>query len=179
MLAAVQALLFVPAVIVLLNGSMVPAVPPAEVIGGRVMVPLAPVVTRFAERVTVDAGGTIVIEVPGHRCTLRLGVAEAVCDNRARPLELAPFVREGVPFVPVADVVRAFGGTIAFDPGSATVDLRLAPERGVESPAPFDPAAPSVTPTMLFTPQPPPPSPRPTDSAVPRPRRTAIPVIPP
>ena len=167
-----------PALVVLLNGSVVPAVPPAELVAGRVMVPIAPVVTRFADRVTFDGAGAIAIEAHGHRCLLRVGVPEAVCDDRMRALELAPYVRDGVPFVPLGDVARAFGGRIAFDPASATVGVWLAPERRVASPAPFDPAAPSVAPTTVFTPQPPPPSPRPTESGPPRPRRTAIPVVP-
>lgn len=160
----------------LINGSLVPAVPPAELVAGRVMVPIAPVVTRFADRVAFDGASTIVIDVHGHRCTLRIGIAEATCDDRVRPLELAPFIRDGVPFVPLGDVARAAGGRIAFDPASATVGVWLDRERRVESPAPFDPAAPSVSPTTVFTPQPPPPSPQPTVSGPPHPRRTAIPV---
>lgn len=170
--------MIVAAVVVLLNGILIPAVPPAELIAGRVMVPVMPVITRFVERVSVDEFGAIRIEARGHRCTLRVGVAEAACDDRLRPLELAPYRRDGVVFIPLGDVARAFGGEVTYDAASGTAAVSLAPDRRLETPAPFDPGAPQVAPSAVFTPQPASPTPRPTEGANPRPRRTAIPVPP-
>jgi hypothetical protein len=164
------------AVVVLLNGVVVPTALPAELVAGRVMVP-ATAITRFADRVAVDPLGTITIEGRGHRCTLRIGIAEATCDDRTRPLELSPFFREGTAFVPLADVARALGGEVVYDVPSGTAAVQLPPDRRVETPAPFDPRAPQATPTTVFTPQPPSPTPRPAESGSPRPRRTAVPVI--
>jgi len=54
------------------------------------------------------------------------------------------------------------------------------PPTVVKSPAPFNPAAPSATPTVVFTPSPSPapPTAKPSDPGSPQPRRTAIPATP-
>jgi hypothetical protein len=100
------------------------------------------------------------------------------CDGVARTLPVRPFGREGVAFVPLADVARAFGGVAEYDAraGIAAIDVRASTR--LASPAPFDAAAPQASPTVIFTPSPPPATPRPVDSGSPQPRRTAIPVVP-
>jgi hypothetical protein len=65
--------------------------------------------------------------------------------------------------VPLEPLVRCLGGSSVWD------------ERGH---APFDPSAPQVAPTTVFTPEPASPTPRAIASGSPRPRRTAIPVTP-
>jgi len=168
--------MIVPVVVVLLNGVAIPAAPPAELVAGRVMVPIAPVVTRFAERVAFAAFGAVVIEAHGHRCTLRVGVAVAACDDRVEPLEYAPYEHEGVLFVPLGDVARALGGAIAFDPASSTVQVWLEPDRRLETPPPS--GAPPGGPVPALTPGPTPTPAQPDSGPSPRPRRTPLPALP-
>jgi hypothetical protein len=166
-----------PALIVILNGAIVASVPPAELLFGHVMVPLAPVVTQFTQRAVVD-GDTITLVRHGRTCVFRIGSAAFVCDGVGGTLPVAPFGRDGVAFVPLAEVVHAFGGEVAYDPRSRMAAVEVPPETAVKTPAPFDPAAPSATPTTVFTPSPAPvpATPRPADAGSPAPRRTAIPV---
>jgi hypothetical protein len=93
-------------------------------------------------------------------------------------LPVVPFAQAGTPFVPVAELARAFGGTAAYDARSGVLELDLPPQTLVVTPAPFDPNAPQATPTTVFTPSPRPATPQPLDSGSPKPRRTAIPAIP-
>jgi hypothetical protein len=167
------------AVIVILNGAIVASAPPAQLLFGHVMAPLAPVITRFTERAVVD-GNTITLVRSGRTCVFRVGSDAFVCDGVGGNLPVAPFGRDGVAYVPLAEVARAFGGAAEYDPHSHIMALEVPPRTAVRSPAPFDPNAPSATPTVIFTPSPAPatPTPRPVDDASPVPRRTAIPAIP-
>jgi hypothetical protein len=163
-------------VAVLLNGVLIPAVPPALLVAGQVMAPVAPIVTRFAERVAVDPSGTILIEARGHRCRFRIGVAEAACDGRTAPLEFAPFLADGTAFVPLGDIARALGGELVFDPTSATAEVRLEPLHALETPPPS--GAPPGGPTPALTPGPQPTPSPPETGTSPRPRRTPLPALP-
>jgi hypothetical protein len=165
--------------VVVVNGTAVPAAPPALLVAGRVAVPVLPIVTRIAERARVDPLGTIEIERSGHRCVLHVGDLSATCDDRIHPLDVAPFARGGVTYVPLAAVVRALGGSVSYDAASTTASVQLSAERRVDTPPPFDAGAPQATPTTIFTPQPPPPTSRPVEHESPHPRRTAIPVLQP
>jgi hypothetical protein len=165
------------AVIIVLNGAVVPSVPPPVVLFGHVMVPLAPVVTRFTERVAID-GNTITLVRGAQTCVLRVGVDAVQCDGVTAPLPVAPFGRDGVPFVPLAEVARAFGGAASYDARGRILALELPADTTLASPAPFDPNAPQASPTAVFTPSPPPATPRPLEVGNPLPRRTAIPAIP-
>ncbi len=169
----------VAAVVVILNGSIVASAPPAQLLFGHVMAPLAPVVTHFTQR-AVLSGDTITLVRGDRTCVLRVGSDAMTCDGFARTLPVAPFGRGGVAFVPLAEVARALGGAAEFDPHTRIVALDVPPETALKSPLPFDPNAPQASPTAVFTPSPPPatPSPRATDSGSPQPRRTAIPAIP-
>lgn len=167
------------AVIVILNGSVVASAPPAQLLFGHVMAPLAPVITRFTERAAVD-GDTITLVRDGRTCVFRIGSDAFTCDGVISVSPVAPFGRGGVAYVPLAEVVHAFGGAIAYDPRARAVALEVVSAAPLKTPAPFDPSAPSVTPTTVFTPSPAPatPTPRPLESGSPMPRRTAIPAIP-
>ena len=48
------------AVVVILNGAIVASAPPAQLLFGHVMAPLAPVITQFTERAVLD-GDTITL----------------------------------------------------------------------------------------------------------------------
>jgi len=171
----------VAAVVVILNGSIVASAPPAQLLFGHVMAPLAPVITRFTQRAALN-GDTITLVRGDRTCVLRVGSDSMTCDGFVRTLPVAPFGRGGVAFVPLAEVARALGGAAAFDPHSRIVALDVPPQTAVKSPPPFDPNAPQASPTVIFTPSPSPapatPSPRATDTGSPQPRRTAIPAIP-
>lgn len=166
-------------VVVILNGAIVASAPPAQLLFGHVMAPLAPVITHFTERAVVD-GDTITLVRDGRTCTLRVGSEAIICGGVAATLPVAPFGRDGVAYVPLAEVARAFGGAAEYDPRTRIVALDVPGETALKTPAPFDPNAPSATPTVIFTPSPAP-APAtapPADPTSPLPRRTAIPAIP-
>lgn len=165
------------AVVVILNGAIVASAPPAQLLFGHVMAPLAPVVTRIAERASLD-GDTITIVRGDRTCVLRIGSDRMTCDGTSSVLPAAPFGRDGVAFVPLADIVRAFGGSAEYDARARIASLDVQPATDLKTPAPFDPNAPQAAPTTIFTPSPPPATPRPVDTGSPQPRRTAIPVDP-
>jgi Copper amine oxidase N-terminal domain len=167
------------AVVVILNGAILASAPPAQLLFGHVMAPVAPVVTHFTQRAAVD-GDTITLVRQGRTCTFRIGSDAFDCDGVTGTLPVAPFGRDGVAYLPLADVARAFGGAAAYDPHTRILALDVPPAIELKTPAPFDPSAPSATPTVVFTPSPSPatPSPRPADTPSPLPRRTAIPAIP-
>jgi hypothetical protein len=164
-------------VIVIVNGAIVASAPPAQLLFGHVMAPVAPVVTHFTQRAAVD-GDTITLVRQGRTCTFRIGSDAFDCDGVTGTLPVAPFGRDGVAYVPLADVARAFGGAAEYDPHTHIVALDVPPAVDLQTPAPFDPNAPSAAPTEIFTPSPPPATPSPLDTRSPLPRRTAIPVIP-
>ncbi|GAC1418570.1 MAG: hypothetical protein NVSMB5_10070 [Candidatus Velthaea sp.] len=149
-------------VTIILNGAIVPSFAPARLCRGRVLAPLSSIVARMVTRTVYLPGShSILIQ----RSSQQIVVAVA-------------FVADGVPYVPLAPIVHAFGGAAAYDARSHTLSIALDGEREVETPAPFDPGAPQASPTVLFTPEPPKPTPRAVDTGAPRPRRTAIPVVP-
>lgn len=166
-----------PALIVILNGAIVASVPPAQLLFGHVMVPLAPVVTQFTQRAALD-GDTITLVRQGRTCVFRIGSDAFTCDGVGGMLPVEPFARDGVAYVPLAEVARAFGCEAQYDPRSRMVTVDVPLQTSLKTPAPFDPSAPSATPTTIFTPSPAPlpVTPRPLDAGSPAPRRTAIPV---
>ena len=164
-------------IVVVLNGVLIPAVPPAQLVAGRVMAPVSGIVTRMADHVAVDAAGGILIEAHGHRCSLQIGVAVAACDGRTTPLAFAPYSEDGTAFVPLGDLARALGGELVFDPASGTADVQLDVQHRLETPPPS--GAPEGGPNPALTPGPrptAPPTPEPGPS--PRPRRTPLPALP-
>ena len=167
------------AVVVIINGALVASAPPAQLLFGHVMAPLATVVTRLTQSAVLD-GDAITLVRNGRTCLLRVGSHAITCNGVTTALPVAPFGRAGVAFVPIAEVVRALGGAAAYDPHSHIVALDVPPETVLNTPAPFDPNAPQATPTVIFTPSPVPvpATPRPVDTGSPLPRRTAIPALP-
>jgi hypothetical protein len=150
------------AVTIVVNGTIVPSFTPARIVAGRVVAPLSPIVVRLASRTAYDrSGGTVTIERDG----VRIVVAVVYVEN-------------GQPYVELGPVVRAIGGTAAFDSAAKTLTIAMNSGGPIATPAPFDPAAPRVSPTTVFTPRPPAPTPRGAETGLPRPRRTPIPVLP-
>jgi hypothetical protein len=166
------------AVLVAINGMLTASVPPAVLAGGHVAAPLGPILSRFTERAGVLPGGGVAIVARGQVCTFHVDSTAFECAGRTARAAAPPFVRAGVVFLPLADVVHAFGGRMTFDGRTKTAAVTFPPLVRIATPAPFDVLAPQVAPTRVFTPQPPSPTPLPAVTGSPRPRRTAIPVVP-
>jgi hypothetical protein len=146
-------------VTVVVNGSFVPSNPPASLRDGRVAGSLA-LVARLAERVDVAPDGTV---------TARRG--ENVCVVR-------PPAGSDPALVAIAPLARCLGAHVAWDNRTKTLLLAFDGPVELRTLPPYDPSAPRVAPTMVFTPEPAAPTPRVIVTGSPRPRRTAIPVTP-
>ncbi len=150
------------AVTIVVNGAIVSGVTPARIRAGRVLAPLTPFVVRLVSRAAYDpVAGTIALERDGTRIIVPVVMVE-----------------NGLPYVEVGRAVHALGGSANFDSPTKTLAIVLPPGPAIVTPAPFDPSLPQVEPTTIFTPSPPPARPRQPETGVPRPRRTAIPVVP-
>ena len=134
--------------------------PSAALRNGHVVAPPV-LVAHFADRIDVAADGTLTASRGERSCVARSVDAAAVL------VELAP-------------LARCLGAQhVGWDPRAKTLALTFGGPVMVRTMPPFDPTAPQVAPTTIFTPQPPPPTPRVIDTGAPRPRRTAIPLPPP
>lgn len=150
-------------VAILVDGRPLASYVRAYVAGGRVFAPVAPLMTRLADRVWYE-GGTLVIERGTRRVRVRL--AEAFPDQF-----------DGT-YVAVGPVLRALGASLCWEPKSRRLTVGLPLRGGIATPTPFDPAAPSAPPAAVFTPSPPV-TPRPVWTGSPLPRRTPLPLPPP
>jgi hypothetical protein len=150
------------AALVVVDGVLVPSVPPATLRDGRVVGPLA-LVARIADRADAAPDGGL---------TARRG--ERVC--AASPVA----GDDPEPVYALAPLARCLGARhVAWDARGKTLQLAFDGPVEVRTLPPFDPAAPQVSPTTIFTPEPAPPTPRVIVTGSPRPRRTAIPVFAP
>ena len=150
------------AVTIVVNGAIVASSAPARIQGGRVVAPFAPIVVRLVSRAAYRPA-TATIELERGETHIVVPVA---------------FVENEMPYVELGAVIRDIGGSAVFDSPTKTLTVVLAAAAPIATSPPFDPALPRVAPTTVFTPSPPPATPRSTESGVPRPRRTAIPVLP-
>jgi len=135
----------------------------AYLAGGRVLVPVAPLLTELADRVWFE-GDTLILE----RGTRRVRVKLIPAPNGAL---------NGT-YVPAAPVLAALGVTALYEPAAHALLISIPRSGAVASPTPFNPAMPSVSPGPVFTPVSPP-VPQPIWSGSPLPRRTALPFPPP
>lgn len=147
---------------VIVDGALVPSIPPASVLAGRVVGPPR-LVAAFADQVVVGSDGRVIARRGALTCT-------------------APALTAGdPPLVALAPLARCLGAAISWDARAHTLALAFGPEAPLPTPTPQavpvgtpSPTAPSPGPAT------PPPtiSPRPVLTGVPMPRRTAIPALP-
>ncbi|HYZ15391.1 MAG TPA: hypothetical protein VE591_03275 [Candidatus Acidoferrum sp.] len=146
-------------VTIVVDGDVVPGAPPARLVDGRVLAPVA-FVARLADRVTVAEDGALTAQRGERACAVRTVEAD------------------GVRLVVLAPLAACLGAVVSWDGASKTLGLAFEIPQPAGTHPPFDPSAPQVAPTAIFTPQPAPPTPRAIATGVPVPRRTGIPVTP-
>jgi hypothetical protein len=131
--------------------------------GGRVYVPVAPLLTRLADRLWFE-GDTLVVQR----------------GERSVRIRLEPLYRWELrgAYVPAGATLRALGATVAYDGAERRLDVTVPVSTIVATPTPFNAAVPSVAPSAVFTPLTPS-TPRPLWTGSPMPRRTALPFPPP
>lgn len=145
---------------------------------GSVAVAVTPALTRIVQRISIDPQTQrMVFADSQHSAEMELGTRSATIDGRSVQIRFAPFARAGEVYVPLADLVRAFGGKIESLPREHAIVVTVDASRGFATMPPFDPSVTQVVPHTIFTPEPVV-TPRPVVSGSPRPRRTPIPVIP-
>ena len=143
----------------IVDGSFVPSVPSASLRDGRVVAPVA-LVARIADRIDVGADGTVSARRGERTCVARPAVP-------GEPALLA-----------IGPLARCLGAYVAWDGRTKTLSVSFGGPITIGTPRPYDPNAPRVAPTTVFTPEPAPPTPRVIVTGSPQPRRTAIPVTP-
>ncbi len=127
--------------------------------------PIDPIVRTVAQSVQIDPQDhAVTVERDGKRAVVR-----SPDDVIAEP--------DGTVYVRLGTVVRDLGGSVSFDRVRKVVTIEMPGPSPLATPTPFNPANPSVAPTMIFTPQPVT-TPRPAPSGIPQPRRTPVPVVP-
>ncbi len=127
------------AVTVLFDGRPVLSYAHAYIAAGRTYAPLAPYVTRFADR--MDYEGKSLIIRRGERMT-RLVVARVSPDALDRE------------YVAIAPVLRSLGASVSYDAKQRLVEVVSPGPAAVQTPRPFDANAFEVAPHVVFTPTP-------------------------
>ena len=148
---------------IIVDGRPLAAYVRAYAFAGRIYAPVSPLLTGLADRVW-SQGDTLLIQ----RGDVRVRVV------------LAPTLpgQFGGDFVAVGPVLRALGASVRYDPASRRLIVLVPPRRMVASPTPFNPSAPSVRPSVVFTPAESP-TPHPIWTGSPLPRRTPLSAPPP
>ncbi len=152
--------LIAPALVVVLNGTIVHSYSPAYVVRGHVVAPLEPYVTAVAA--SIGYSGSQLIVTRGDR------FAQLPVAANTAPAQWAQT------YVEIAPLMRSLGVRVAYDPQLRRLEIET-DGPVVVAPTPFNPAVPAATPSTVFTPSPIP-TPKPQVSGKPAPRRTPVPV---
>ena len=134
----------------------------AYVAGGRVFVPVYPLLTRLADRIYYE-GSTLIVERGGSRIGVVVGPV--------------PSGFNGV-YVMAAPVLTRLDAQVRFDARHRILFVRTARNAVPAPPTPFNAAAPTLPPATVFTPEPVA-TPRPIWTGSPLPRRTPLPFFTP
>jgi hypothetical protein len=152
--------LIAPALVVVLNGTIVHSYSPAYVVRGHVVAPLEPYVTAVAA--SIGYSGAQLIVTRGDR------FAQLPFSANVAPAQWAQT------YVEIAPLMRSLGIRVVYDAQSRRLEIDTAGPI-VVTPTPFNPAVPAASPSAVFTPSPVA-TPRPQVSGKPAPRRTPLPV---
>jgi len=159
-------------VTVVIDGRRVDTSRPARLEQGVVVAPLDPFVRDIAERIDGgDSGSRFTIVLGSRSIAISIGSRRARANDFEVRLPIAPALHGTEPFAPLAVLVRALGGSVAYDAASRTLAISIVPAP-VTTMTPTA-SQPSAGPHETFAPkenEPPPPAP----TGIPRPRRTPI-----
>lgn len=145
-------------VAILLNGTPLQSYNHPYVVAGRVRAPVAPYVTRIADRIAFERGALV---------ASRAGFTVRVRTAQLEPQDLSRS------YVPVAPLFAGLGARVHYDAQRHVLEVRLPRPAGLTQAPPVQLPQPNVRPTRIFTPEPVV-TPRPSYTGTPHPRRTPI-----
>ncbi|MBV8196738.1 MAG: hypothetical protein JO263_01265 [Candidatus Eremiobacteraeota bacterium] len=149
-------------VAVIVDGRPLTAYQRATLVAGRVYVPVAPLLTGLADSISMR-GNTLVVQRGVHQIQIAA-------------LPISPSDLDTM-YVPAGNVLRALGVALRYEPKTHRLFIQTDARVMVGTPTPFNPAAPTLAPSAVFTPLPLA-TPRPVWTGSPLPRRTALPLPP-
>jgi len=143
---------------ILLNGSPLRSYNPPYLVHGRIEAPVAPFLTRIADR--IGYVGEVMIVIRGN-ATVRI---------RTGPHD--PKSLQAV-YVPIAGALRALGARITYDARRKVLEIQAGGHRLMQTMPPYEVRSPGPAPTTVFTPEPVQTT-RPEYTGSPHPRRTPV-----
>jgi len=145
-------------IVIMLNGSPLRSYNPPYLIHGRIEAPVAPFLTKVADRIGY-AGETMIVVRGSSSVRIRTGPHD-------------PKSLQAV-YVPIAGLLRALGTRITYDRGRRVLEIQTGVQKPVQTMEPYQAVSPVPAPTTVFTPEPVQ-TPRPVSTGSPHPRRTPI-----
>ena len=117
-----------PAVNLVINGKPIKTDVPAQLIGGRTMVPARAVFETLAARVDWDgATRTVTVAYLSHSISVRIGSHTATVDGCSVALDVGPIIVNDRTLVPLRFIAEAIGATVGWLPDSRTATVELRP----------------------------------------------------
>jgi hypothetical protein len=162
-----------PIASVVIDGKLVASSRPAYVQSGTIMAPIEPFALQFATEVSAGPSGQITIRRGPLWVSFLPGEPVAHADGQIRTLPIAPSLRDGAVFIPLAAVVRSLDMTIRYVPESRVAYVSTGRPEPLQTMAPAIPRVPPLAPGEVFTEQPKT-QPQPVFTGIPRARRTPI-----
>ncbi len=160
-------------VTVLIDGAPVEGSVAARLRGGVVVAPLEPYLAAIAQRIEPDQNGRrFVFERGSRSVTISIGSPVVRSGPGVESLPIAPYLRGGEAFIPLAAVARGLGAEVDYDGATKTLHVSL-PAEPLATLAPAGPWTPGPGPFQTFA-APQTPGPQPQVTGIPQPRRTPI-----